>query len=134
MITKYASQFFKAGYGPVTEHNSQNDTIVYLKILLFLYADDTVIFADTYPGLQKSLENLEVYCKIWRLTVNVEKTKVMIFENRKSNKHYEFKYDGNTVKVVDSFKYLGVYLTQRVLFLRPRFTYLNRLQKLCFPY
>ena len=37
-----------------------------------------------------------------------EKTMVMIFENRKSNKHYEFKYDGNAVKVVDSFKYLGV--------------------------
>ena len=73
----------------LTEHNSQNDTIVYLKLLLLLYADDTVIFADTYQGLQKGLENLEVYCKIWRLTVNVEKTKVMIFENRKSNKHYE---------------------------------------------
>ena len=80
------------------------------------YADDTVIFAGTYQGLQKGLENLEVYCKIWRLTVNVEKTKVMIFENRKSNKHYEFKYDGNAVKVVDSFKYLGVYFNTKGTF------------------
>ena len=100
----------------LTEHNSQNDTIVYLKLLLLLYADDTVIFADTYQGLQKGLENLEVYCKIWKLTVNVEKTKVMIFENRKSNKHYEFKYDGNTVKMVDSFKYLGVYFNTKGTF------------------
>ena len=100
----------------LTEHNSQNDTIVYLKLLLLFYAYDTVIFADTYQGLQKRLENLEVYCKIWRLTVNVEKTKVMIFENRKSNKHYEFKYDGNTVKVVDSFKYLGVYFNTKGTF------------------
>ena len=63
-----------------------------------------------------SLENLEVYCKIWRPTVNVEKTKVMIFENRKSNKLNEFKYDGDAVKVVDSFKYLGVYFNTKGTF------------------
>ena len=40
----------------------------------------------------------------------------MIFENRKSNKHYEFKYDGNAVKVVDSFKYLGVYFNTKDTF------------------
>ena len=74
----------------LTEHNPQNDTLVYLKLLLLLYADDTVIFADTYQRLQKGLENLEVYCKIWRL--NVEKTKATIFENRKSNKHNMMKH------------------------------------------
>ena len=81
-----------------------------------LYADHTAIFADTCQGLQKGLENLEVYCKIWRLTVNVEKTKVMIFENRKSNKHYEFKYNGNAVKVAHSLKYLGVYFNNKGIF------------------
>ena len=91
----------------LTECNSQNDTTVYLKLLLLLYADDIVIF---------------------------EKTKVMIFENTKSNKYYEFKYDGNTVKMVDSFKYLGVYFNTNCTFLRPRFTCLKKLQKLCFPY
>ena len=43
----------------LTEHNSQNDTIVYLKLLLLLYADDTVIFADTYQGLQKGQKTLK---------------------------------------------------------------------------
>ena len=42
----------------LTEHNSQNDTIVNLKLLLLLYADDFVIFADTYQGFQTGLENL----------------------------------------------------------------------------
>ena len=32
------------------------------------------------------------------------------------NKHYEFKYDGNAVKVVDSFKYLGVYFNTKGTF------------------
>ena len=62
----------------------ENDAIVYLKLLLLLYADDTAIFSDSHQGLQKVLENLEVYCKIWKLTVNVDKTKVVVFERRKS--------------------------------------------------
>ena len=40
----------------------------------------------------------------------------MMFENRKSNKHYEFKYDGNAVKVVDLFKYIGVYFNRKGTF------------------
>ena len=51
------------------EHNNRNDAIVYLMLLLLLYTDDTVIFSD-------SLENLEVYCKIWKLTVNLTKLKL----------------------------------------------------------
>ena len=47
----------------LTEHNNRNDSIVYLKLLLLLYADDTVIFSDSHQGLQKALENLEVSCK-----------------------------------------------------------------------
>ena len=54
----------------LTEHYKRNDAIVYLKLLLLLYAGDTVIFSDSKQGLQKVLENLEVYCKIWKLTVN----------------------------------------------------------------
>ena len=100
----------------LTEHNSQNGTVVYLKLPILLHVDDTVIFADSYQGLQKGSENLEVSCKIWRLTVSVEKTKAVIFENRKSNKHYQFKYDGNAVKMADSFKYLGVYFNTKGTF------------------
>ena len=64
-----------------TEHNFK-----YLKLLLLLYANGTVIFSDNHQGLQKALENLEVYCKIWKLTVNVDKTKVVVFERRKLKK------------------------------------------------
>ena len=70
----------------LTEHNKRNDAIVYLKLLLLLYADDTVIFSDNHQGLQKALDNLEVYYKIWKLTVNVDKTKVVVYERRKSKK------------------------------------------------
>ena len=97
----------------LTEHNKRNDAIVYLKLLLLLCADDTVIFSDSHQGLQKALENLEVYCKIWKLTVNVDKTKVVIFERRKSKNKYNFNFNGKKVDLVESFKYLGIYFNSK---------------------
>lgn len=50
-----------------------------LKLFLLLYADDIVIFSNTSDGLQKGLDVLAEYCDWWKLTVNTEQTKVMIF-------------------------------------------------------
>ena len=51
----------------------------YLKLFLLLYADDIVIFSDSPEGLQKSLDILFEYYNKWKLTVNIDKSKVMIF-------------------------------------------------------
>ena len=56
---------------------------VYLKLLILLYADDTVILAESSDDLQQSLNHLQEYCKIWKLTVNKIKTKICIFSKRK---------------------------------------------------
>ena len=48
-----------------------------LKLYLLLYADDIVIFSNTSEGLQKGLDILSDYCQKWKLTVNIDKTKVM---------------------------------------------------------
>ena len=50
-----------------------------LKLYLLLYADDIVIFSNTSEGLQKGLDILSDYCQKWKLTVNIDKTKVMVF-------------------------------------------------------
>jgi len=44
-----------------------------------LFADDAVLISETREGLQKSLDSLYEYCCKWKLTVNVEKTKIMVF-------------------------------------------------------
>ena len=49
------------------------------KLFLFLYADDIVIFANNSEDLQNSLDLLHDYCSKWKLTVNINKTKIMIF-------------------------------------------------------
>ena len=53
------------------------------KLLILLYADDAVIMADSPILFQKSLKSLQTYCEKWKLTVNITKTKVMIFRKRK---------------------------------------------------
>ena len=50
-----------------------------LKIFLLLYADDIVIFANTPEEFKNGLDILYNYCLKWKLTININKTKVMIF-------------------------------------------------------
>ena len=40
-----------------------------------VYADDTVLFAETSDDLQHALNVFANFCKNWKLTVNIEKTK-----------------------------------------------------------
>jgi len=54
------------------------------KLFLILYSDYTVLFANSIQGLQTNLDLLYEYCKKWKLLVNVDKTKIMIF--RKSGR------------------------------------------------
>ena len=50
---------------------------------LFL-ADDLVLISESKEGLQQHLNVLEKNCKDWKLSVNTDKTKVVIFnKNRK---------------------------------------------------
>ena len=75
-----------------------------------MYADDLVIFSETVVGLQTSLNSLEVYCKEWSLTINVQKTKIVIFRNGgKLYDNEKFYIDNNTeIEVVNKFTYLDL--------------------------
>ena len=64
--------------------NSSSSTDILLDdserpINCLLYADNLVIFSRSANGLQTLLNKLESYCEKTELTVNLEKTKVMIF-------------------------------------------------------
>jgi hypothetical protein len=51
-----------------------------------LYADDTVILSESAEGLQEALSAFEKYCNIWKLTVNTNKSKIVVFSKKKYNK------------------------------------------------
>ena len=52
-----------------------------IQLYMLLFADDAVVFARNPQTLQPILNNIEHYCDIWKLKLNVSKSKVMIFEN-----------------------------------------------------
>ena len=94
-------------------NNDVRDTLgIYFKLFILLYADDTVLISETEEGLQTSLNIFSEYCKTWKLKVNAEKTKVVVFsKGRQTN--YNFKYDSHDVEVVDEFLYLGVIFNRK---------------------
>ena len=54
----------------------EDELIVYIKLFLLLYADDTVILSESPKELQKALNGMYEYCKCYKLEVNAQKTKV----------------------------------------------------------
>ena len=76
-----------------------------VKIFMLLYADDIVFFANTPEELQLGLDLLADYCKRWKLTINVSKTKVLVFRNGGPlPMDISFKYNGTPLEIVSSFK------------------------------
>ena len=83
-------------------------TVDELQIFLLLYADDAVLFAKSPEALQSMLNDLERYCKLWGLKINVNKTKAMIFEKSRYHTTYDFYINNTKLEIVSSFKYLGM--------------------------
>lgn len=58
-----------------------------LYVNCLLYADDIVILSESKSGFQSSLDILYDYCSNWKLQVNVDKSKIVIF-NSNSKHHF----------------------------------------------
>jgi hypothetical protein len=56
---------------------------IFVKLFSLLYADDTIILSETEADMQYALAIFEKYCHHWKLKVNLQKTKVIIFCKRK---------------------------------------------------
>ena len=82
-----------------------------------MYADDTIILADSKEKLQLALNALKSYCDTWKLEINCSKTKIAIFSNRKVvPSDYNFKYGSDSIEIVEWYKYLGVILDSNLNF------------------
>ncbi|MEE9190592.1 MAG: reverse transcriptase family protein [Candidatus Neomarinimicrobiota bacterium] len=110
----------------------RNDNTHWFKLFLLLYADDTVLLAETPEALQLMLNNVNEYCKRWKLKINVEKTKAIIFQKRKNLHPPKFYLDGGEIELVDSFRYLGVILNYNGSFSLCRKTLVSHASKAMF--
>ena len=55
-----------------------------------LFADDLVLLSPTKEGLQQYLDILHKFSQKWALTVNLAKTKIMIFQKRQNHLNQQF--------------------------------------------
>jgi hypothetical protein len=93
----------------LSENNCNGLELGSLNLYLLMYADDTVLFAESASELQNLLNKLEVYSKSWNLSVNATKTKIVVFRNGGKMKTNEcWIYDNHQIEIVDNFNYLGV--------------------------
>ena len=79
--------------------------------LAALFADDLAIASDSVQGLQVCLDALEVYCRKWRMTVSLGKTKVMRCGTA-MGQPAPVTFRGQVVELVPYYKYLGVWVQE----------------------
>ena len=86
------------GRRDLATHTFANNLCAPLKLYILLCADDTVLSAEWPEDLENSINLMEEYCHLWKLILNVSKSKATGFSS------------GILVKmgVVDHYKHLGL--------------------------
>ena len=82
----------------------------YLKLYVLLYADDTVILAERPRELQLALDAMDQYCTLWKLKINVSKTKVLVFSRGCVRNRPEFTFGNVKLEIVREYQYIGLFL------------------------
>ena len=115
----------------VHENRYEGVKLIDTVVRVLMYADDMALVSSSAADLQRMLNALYEYCSLWRMLVNVRKTKVMVFHQCPSNGsgtsrqrmldihnyiHNEcnFVYNGMPLEVVSEFKYLGIMFSEFV--------------------
>ena len=85
-----------------------HDTEFFINMYVLLYADDTLILGESPTELQLALNEVDIYCKTWGLTINQTKTKVVIFSRGKVKKKHNFKIGNLVIDTSSEYGYLGL--------------------------
>ncbi|MEW8547774.1 MAG: reverse transcriptase family protein, partial [Candidatus Thiodiazotropha sp.] len=70
------SYILASGTEPINLEFQNDETIYFLKLLILLYADDTIIFSNDKDDFQKALDAFQEYCQMWKLQINYDKTNI----------------------------------------------------------
>ena len=88
--------------------DTNDEILTLLRLYVLLYADDTIIMAESPNEMQLALNAVNDYCQTWKLKINIDKTKIIRFSKQKPQiPVQEFWLNGEKVELVDSYVYLG---------------------------
>ena len=76
-------------------------------IILLLYVADIILMAMCHSHLDKQLRILKYFCSNMGMTVNIDKTKIMIIKSKKGT-YANFIFDNRNLEEVTSYKHLGI--------------------------
>lgn len=90
--------------------NTKPVIIENVSINILLYADDIVILSEDEQGLQNCLNELFQYFSNWKLELNVNKSKVIVFNSNGKTFLNKFTYNNSIIETVQQYCYLGIIL------------------------
>ncbi len=77
-----------------------------------LYADDLLLISTSQSGLQRCLDKIQAYFSRFKLSVNLKKSNIMVFNKTgKIPKHLLFRIGKDQVDFATRYKYLGTLLS-----------------------
>ena len=80
----------------------QNDPLSH-----FLYADDLILISQSHQGLQNCLNKVHEFASSKNLTISINKSKCMVFNQTGKFEKLRFTVNGRILETVNSFSYLG---------------------------
>ena len=97
------------------------------RIQALMFADDVMILSQSAEGLKRAIKiTVDYFCDL-NLSVNFEKSQVMIFNSRgvllDKDPDHQFNAHGQVLRVVAEYTYLGVKLTPSCAGSNPRRTW-----------
>jgi len=92
-------------------------TVDDIQLSILLYADDIALIAPDENSLQSMLNAVSEWCSTWKLSINVNKTKIIHFRPQSIRKsEVIFQCSDYIIEYCDSYKYLGVWMNEHLNF------------------
>ena len=73
-----------------------------------MFADNVVLVAESQKKLQDLFNELSIYCREWKLELNAEKTKLVVFGSSADQWNvFQYYYTMQAIEIAGCFRYLG---------------------------
>jgi hypothetical protein len=91
--------YFDASCDPVAINKTQIHCLMYA---------DVVLLSTTEKGIQSCVDKLSKFAKDWKMTINTNRTKMLVFNKGRRLKIINIKYNNSFIECVQKYTYLGV--------------------------
>jgi len=88
-----------------------------MKVKVLMYADDLVLLSTCPHELQSMIDAFELYCDTWGLSVNLDKSKILIFrEGPRVARALSWTFKNSPIEITNEYNYLGILLNYNLSF------------------